>query len=190
VTTSADLRLVDEPDRSGRSTATLLASLSGRLAALHGITGADAVGSLTAGYAALGRSVARTAEGGRMLAAIRSSRAGANGERLWEALLIGKWASSLPPAPILDHLRNDLALLLADDVDETLDLPSMPPEPVGAGGGPVDETATAEHYLLGMWAFAREVQASVEELASEHLPPPGRVVTAIADPPLDGPVLP
>ena len=44
--------LVDELDHAGRSTATLLASLAGRLTVLHGMTGADAIGAITSGYAA------------------------------------------------------------------------------------------------------------------------------------------
>ncbi len=66
----------------------------------------------------------------------------------------------------------------------------MPPEPVGAEGGPADEPATSAHYLLGMWAFAREVQATLEAVAADHLSPPGTVVPSAAGPRLDGPVLP
>jgi hypothetical protein len=189
VTEPVRVRLVDEPDRSGRSTATLLASLASRLMVLHGITGADAIGALTAGYAALGRRIARTAEGQRMLRAIRASRAGTNGTRLWDSLLIGDWASALPPTEVLDQLRNDLALLAADDLDEALELPPMPAEPQGVDRPDPDQPATAEHYLLGMWAFAREVIAGVEALAGPSLEPAGGVHRATAPAPVDGPLL-
>jgi hypothetical protein len=186
----ARLRLVDEADTAGRTTATLLVSLSARLAALHSISGADAIGALTAGYAALGRKVAETAEGSQMFEAICRGRAGTNGERLWAALLIGRWASSLPPSPVLDQLRNDLALLLADDLDAALELPPMPPDIAGPDR-PDPEVATPAHYLLGMWAFAREVVAGMEALAAATLPPAERVVPGPPDEPaVRGPLLP
>jgi len=184
------LRLVDEPDSAGRTTATLLASLAARLAALHSISGADAIGALTAGYAALGRKVAETAEGHRMFEAICRGRAGSNGDELWKALLIGRWASSLPPSPVLDQLRNDLALLLADDLDAALELPPMPPEVFGTGR-PDPEPATPAHYLLGMWAFAREVVTGIEALAAATWPPPEQVVQGTPrEPTVRGPLLP
>jgi hypothetical protein len=184
------LRLVDEPDSTGRTTATLLTSLAARLAALHSISGADAIGALTAGYAALGRKVAKTADGHQMFEAIRRGRAGSNGDRLWSALLIGRWASSLPPSPVLDQLRNDLALLLADDLDAALELQPMPPEITGAGG-PDPEPATPAHYLLGMWAFAREVVTGIETLAEATLPQSPQVIhEAPMEQQVDGPLLP
>lgn len=187
---SVRLRLVDEPDSMGRTTATLLTSLAARLAALHSISGADAIGALTAGYAALGRKVAQTAEGRRMYEAICRGRAGSNGDRLWNALLIGRWASSLPPSPVLDQLRNDLALLLADDLDAALELPPMPPQIAGAQG-PDPEPATPAHYLLGMWAFAREVVTGVETLAEATLPRSPEVIREPrAQRQVDGPLLP
>ena len=97
--------LIDDAVESGRSTATLLASLAARLGALHVISGATAVGSLTAGLAALGRDVARTAEGRRMRAAIERGRSGRQRRHVWETLRVGSWASSLPPSPVLDQLR-------------------------------------------------------------------------------------
>jgi hypothetical protein len=184
------LRLVDEPNGTGRTTATLLASLAARLAVLHSVSGADAIGALTAGYAALGRKVAETAEGRRMFEAIRRGRAGGNGDRLWDALLIGRWASSLPPSPVLDQLRNDLALLLADDLDAALELPPIPPEVTGIDR-PEPEPATPAYYLLGMWAFAHEVVAGIEALTAVTRPPSQRVVPgARAEPAVGGPLLP
>ncbi len=184
------VRLVDEPDRSGRTTATLLASLRTRLAILNLASGADVIGSLASGYAALGREVSATAEGSRMRDALAAGRAGANGDALWASLLIDRWSSSLPPSPVLQHLRNDLALLLVDDLDETLELPPLAPEPVGGDGGPVDEPSTSLDFLVGVWAFSRELAAGVEALAEPTLPPAGRVEPGRTPPPtLEPPVL-
>lgn len=182
---TARIRLVDEPDRSGRTTATLLASLGARLAVLHGVSGADAIGAMVAGFAAIGRETARTAEGARLRAALIGGDAGANAERLWSALLIDRWTSAFPPSPVLDHLRNDFALLLADDIEEILDLPPVPPEPAGTGHVPAEPT-TAADVMLGLWAFAREIVAGVESLAGDA----ADVVAGPAPaPPTSGPLL-
>jgi hypothetical protein len=149
---------------------------------LHYTTGADAIGSLTSGFAALGREVSRTADGARMRTAIATGRAGSNGNALWSALLIGEWASGLPPAPILDHLRNDLALLLADDLETTLENPGIPSDVAGTAGT-APEPATFVDCILGMWAFAREVIRGVEALAAPTLPPAGTVTTGAGRPP-------
>ncbi len=184
------VRLVDEPERSGRTTATLLASLRTRLAILNLASGADVVGSLVAGYAALGREVSATTEGRRMRDALAAGRAGANGDALWASLLIDRWSSSLPASPVLQHLRNDLALLLVDDLDETLELPPLAPEPVGEGAGPVDEPSTSLDFMVGIWTFSRELAAAVEALAEPTLPPAGRVERGRTPPPaLEPPVL-
>jgi hypothetical protein len=172
---SARARLIDDADEAGRSTVTLIASLAARLGTLHVITGATAVGSLTSGLAALGREVARTASGARMRAAIEAGRAGANGDAIWETLKIGSWASSLPPSPVLDQLRNDLALLLADDVHETLDLLPIPPEMAGAHGAEEPPPAEFADFLLGWWAFSVEAARAIELLAAPTLESPGAV---------------
>jgi hypothetical protein len=187
---SSRLLLVDEPDGSGRTTATMLASLAARLAALHTISGADAIGALTSGYAAVGREFAKTADGRRLFEAISRGRAGGNGEQLWNSLLIGKWATSLPPTPVLDQLRNDLALLLAPDLDAAFQLPPMPADIAGVGRTD-PEPATPVHYLLGMWVFAREVVAGIKALAAATMPPRPRVVRAdTGQPDVRGPLLP
>lgn len=183
---TAQVRLVDEPDRSGRTTATLLASLGARLAVLHAVSGADAVGALVAGFAAVGRETAQTAEGARLREALAAGRAGGNGEQIWSALLIDRWTSTMPPSPVLDHLRNDLALLLAEDVGEVLDLPPVPPEPVGVEGAHEPQPTTAVDVMLGLWTFAHEIIGGVEALAESTMPAPERVVVTAAPPPTNG----
>jgi hypothetical protein len=170
VTAPVRVRLVDAPGEAGRTTATLLASLAARLGALHLISGADAVGSVAAGYCALGRLVSRTAEGARLRRALEEGRAGANGDTLWSALGIERWISSLPPTPVLDQLRNDVALVLADDLAETLELMPIPGEAAGERAEPAAPSEFVD-LVLGLWAFSRELVVAVEALAAPTLPP-------------------
>jgi hypothetical protein len=159
------VRLVDAAGGPGRTTATLLASLAARLGTLHLVSGGAAVGSLVAGFAALGRELRQTVPGARLHRAIESTRAGTNGDALWSALKVGDWASGLPPSPILDHLRNDLALLLADDLEDTLALLPIPGESAGAQAPADDgERASFADCVLGLWAFAREISRAVDAL--------------------------
>jgi hypothetical protein len=180
------VRLVDRPDEAGRSTATLLASLSSRLAALTLISGADAVGSLTAGLCVLGREASRTSDGARIHQAVLASRAFANGDAIWKALGIDRLVTA-PPSPVLDQLRNDLALLLADDLDVTLPLLPIPGET--APVEPVAQPLTVADYLVGLWAFAREVVWTVERVADATLPAAGPVDDTHPQPERDGPLL-
>ena len=171
---AARVRLVDAPGEPGRTTATLVASLAARLGTLYLVSGADAVGSLAAGFCALGREVSRTAEGSRLRRALESGRVGANGDAIWTTLLIGRWLSATPPSPVLDQLRNDVALLLADDLAETLELLPIPGEAAGERAAPLEDW-TFSDLVLGLWAFSREVVAAVEALAAPTLPPAGEV---------------
>lgn len=177
------VRLVDAPGEPGRTTATLLASLAARLGTLFVVSGADAVGSLAAGFGVLGRRVGETAEGARLRRAIERGRAGANGDELWEALKIGTWLSSLPPSPVLDQLRNDVALVLADDLPETIELLPIPPQPAGERAEPPAEVAFAD-LVLGLWAFSRELVTAVEALAAPTLGPDDELLAG--EPPVDG----
>ncbi len=165
-TDSVRVRLIDQPDGPPRTTATLVASLAARLAALYYVSGADAIGSLTAGFAALGREVARTAEGARMRESIEASRAGINGRTLWSSLKMGDWASTMVPSPILDQLRNDVALLLSEDLEATLQFMPIPSHQTGIEKAAAPEAASFVDCVLGLWAFSRELVEVVQRLAS------------------------
>lgn len=170
---SSDVRLLDAADES-RTTATLIASLTARLAALQVTTGSVAVGSLVAGFCALGRDVARTTDGARLRQALERSRVGANGAAIWRSLRLDTWVTSVPPSPVLDQLRNDTGLLLADDLAETLALLPIPGQPAGAIGGEDpwgERKATFIDLMLGMWAYGREMTAIVEGLAAPTMGP-------------------
>jgi hypothetical protein len=142
------------------------------------VSGADAIGSLTAGFAALGREVSRSAEGARVRKALEGGRAATNGNALWSALRISEWASGLPASPVLQHLRNDLALLLADDLEDTLELLPIPSQPVGAQPLENSESATFLDCVVGLWAFSTELIRSVEALTAPTLMPAGFVAAA------------
>jgi hypothetical protein len=186
----AAVKRVQLADAEGeaRTTGSLLASLAARLGALHFISGTDAVGSLAAGFAALGREMGRTAEGAGLREALSAGLPGMNGGALWAALRIEEWVSSSPPSPVLDQLRNDLALLLASDLEETLALLPIPGSAAGAaaagGGGP----ATFVDCALGLWAFSRELVRAVETLAGPLRAATGTVVPG-PEPERAGPLL-
>lgn len=163
------IQLVDAPQEA-RTTATLLASLAARLTTLHFTSGPTAIGSIVAGYGALGREVSKTAEGARLRRALERGRASANGEAIWDALKIRAWIESAAPSPILDHLRNDLSLLLAGDLLETIELLPIPGSASGdlsAGAEPANDFLDC---VLGMWAFSRELVRGVEALAASTMP--------------------
>jgi hypothetical protein len=176
----ARVRLADLPDET-RSTTTLVASLGARISMLTLISGSSAVGSLMAGFAALGRRVSRTAEGARMRRALEAGRAGHNVAALWKALRIDHWASGVAPTPVLDHLRNDLAILLAGDLDETLALLPVPGHPAGAGAEADDDSVSPLDCLVGMWFYSTEMVRGIEALAAPTLPLPGSVVAPNRD---------
>jgi hypothetical protein len=169
--------LVDRAEGPGRTTATLVASLAARLSLLHVISGADTAASVIAGYAALGREVRQTEEGARLHAAIEKGRAGANGDALWAALHIGEWASTAIPTAVLDQLRNDVAVLLVDDLEATLETMPIPCQP-DPHPSPAPAKVTFPDYLLGMWAFSLELVRSIESLAAPTLTSSGAFTEA------------
>lgn len=191
MTAFARLRAVDQPTGHRRTLRALIGSLAARLATLSAVTGGQAIGSHLAGIAALGREVARTDDGRRLRAGLDRSRAGANGEALWQSLRIGGWLSAMPPSPVMDELRNDLALLLADDIDAAIDGLRDPANPEPPPTAPLAEPHRVEFadLMLGLWAWGRELSRSVEAAAGN---PTGSAQVAVETregPVLDGPVL-
>lgn len=184
------LQLIDEPEGPGRTTATLVASLTARLATLGLVSGADAIGSLTAGFAALGREVSRSSEGARLRAALDSSRAGNNGRALWRVLKMNAWLAGMPASPVLEQLRNDVALLLASDLTDVLAVLPIPAQTAPARVEDDKEPYTFLDCTLGLWAFSAELVRSVEALAAATASAPGQFVEAQSSPPAEnGPLL-
>jgi hypothetical protein len=165
------VQLIDEADGPGRTTSTLVASLTARLAALRLCSGADAIGSLTAGFAVLGREVSRTAEGARLRRALETSRAGHNGQALWAALQITVWLAGMPASPVIEQLRNDVALLLASDLSDVIGLLPIPATQSPARIADDEQPYTFLDCVLGLWAFSGELVRSVEALAKGTVVP-------------------
>lgn len=164
--TDARVKLIDAPEESGRSTATLIASLTARLATLYAVSGAAAVGSMVAGFAAIGREASATVEGARLRRALAKSRVASNGESIWAALRIRQWASLVPAAPLLEQMRNDMALLLAPNLEETLALLPIPGEPAGGAGADDEPASEFLDCIIGMWAYSHEMTQAIEALAA------------------------
>lgn len=164
--------LVDPEGEADRTTASLVSSLATRLIILHYTSGVSVIGSMLAGLSLAGREVARTAEGARLRKALAASPAARNGEAIWAALRIGDIAAGLPATPILDHVRNDLALLLAEDLAETLAEPPTPPAMGSRGANGSAGEASFLDCMLGIWAHARELNRSIESLAGLAAPSP------------------
>jgi hypothetical protein len=156
---------VDHPNEVGRSTTTLLAAVLTRAATLGAISGAQAVASMIAGLAALGRSVAGTIEGQHMRDAIDHGRLRENLDLLFGGLGLGALASASPPTPMLEDFFNDVALVLAPDVADSVD-GALVGTVTGASVGllrspePVDPV----DFVVGFWAFSSEVAATLREL--------------------------
>jgi hypothetical protein len=152
------------------------------------VSGADAIGSLVAGFVELGRSVSQTAEGARLRRALERGLPGLNGTLIWSKLRIDDWASTMAASPVLDQLRNDIALLLADDLEVVLDLAPIPGELRGAQADD-REPATFIDFMVGLWSFSRELVSAVDELAAPTVDAPGRFVQAAAVEDVDGTLL-
>ena len=85
---------------------------------------------------------------------------------LWSALSLGDFASIVPPTPVLEDLRNDVALLLADDLEPALaDLDALS---LGSGLGLVRDPRPVDvlDVLVGMWVLGRFVGDAVELLSA------------------------
>jgi hypothetical protein len=183
-----DVRVVleDAPDGAPRTTETLLASLIVRVRTLGLLTGAQAVGSLVGGVAAVGHEVSRGAEGGRIRRVLEQTRAGVNAETLWSALELGHLASLVPPTPVLEDLRNDIALLLADDLVQAV--AELDESSLESGIGLVREPQPFDvlDFLVGLWALGGFVADTIALLAAPSIPVEDATDTSDAT---DGPVL-
>jgi hypothetical protein len=174
------VQLADTERGPERTTATLIASLQARMTALFLVSGADAVASIAAGMARLGRQVSLTAEGMRMRQALESSRAAANGRAVWSKLRLSEWTCGIFPAPVLEQLHNDVAILLAEDVHQVLQALPLPSEMVGPDAMGDTPDVDFVDLAIGLWAFSRELTHCVEDLAAPHLPPRGSFGPGVA----------
>ncbi|MFN0103828.1 MAG: hypothetical protein ACKV2U_17310 [Bryobacteraceae bacterium] len=186
--TAHRIQLADTQQGPERTTATLLASLQARMTALYLVSGADAVASITAGMARLGRQVSETAEGMRLRRALESSRSAMNGRAVWNKLRLSEWTCGILPTPVLEQLHNDVAILLADDVDVVLQALPLPAEMVGPEGTADTPDVDFVDVAIGLWAFSRELTHCIEDLAAPHLPPRGSFGPNGAAP-MDGSIL-
>jgi hypothetical protein len=130
------------------------------------------------GFGALGRRVGQTAAGGRLRRALEAGRVGSNVTALWKALRIDTWAAGVAPSPVIDHLRNDLALLLSADLEETLALLPIPGRPAGTAAEADDDPVTPIDCLVGMWFYSTEMARAIEALAAPTLPPADEIIPA------------
>jgi hypothetical protein len=89
------------------------------------------------------------------------------------------------PAPCWTTFENDLALLLADDLEQALELPPIPNETAGSRGVQSIGPATFVDCVVGLWAFSVELVRAVELLAAPSLEPPGAVARS-GTPPDEG----
>ena len=171
--TFAHISLTDHAIGPPRTTMTLLASLVTRVSTLPLLNGAQAIGSLVSGLAAVGREVGATAEGAALRTALARSRLVANGDSLWSELHLDASTSALPPRPVFDDLRNDLALLLAPDLLDSLE--RLDPAHLGAGLGLIQEPeeATFLDFAVGLWVVADEIVAVIGAMAASAPPVPG-----------------
>jgi hypothetical protein len=147
----------------------LLASLIGRFTALHFVTGATSLGWSLSGLVVLGSQVSQTAAGARLRKALAVGKAAKNLTRLWTELHLGEWASLSQPAPVLDQMRNDVALLLSDDLEEAIARMPMPSHPEAEGKDAEDEqpdpAEQALDFVVGLWSYCRETVEGIEAVA-------------------------
>jgi hypothetical protein len=160
------VRLVDPEGDADRTTAALISSLATRLIILHYTSGVSVIGSLLAGLTLAGHEAARSVEGARLRRALAASPAARNGEAVWRALRIGDMAAGLPATPVIEHVRNDLALLLAPDLEEALGETPAPPALRSRSADTALGEANFLDCLLGLWIHAREITRAIEALAA------------------------
>lgn len=154
---------VDDSADVSRRTSTLLVSLLTRVATLSAVSGAQALLSMIAGLAALGRSTGETVDGHQLRERLAEGRMRENLELLFSKFGLGAAVAGSPPTPMLEDFLNDLSLVLSPDVGDVVDA-ALVAAAGGAGvgllvsGQPVDPV----DVVVGLWAFSREVAASIE----------------------------
>lgn len=179
-----DGEFVDDPAELGRRTSTQMVSVLTRASTLGVISGAQALASMIAGLAALGREASTTIVGERRRAALEHGRVRDNLELLFSRFGLGALASISPPTPILEDFFNDLALLLAPDTNQVVDAAALGALE-GLGVGLLLPPASAApfeplDFLLGLWTYSAEVAAAFDAL-SDDVPTDDVGVTVAAD---------
>jgi len=95
----------------------------------------------------------------------------------------------MPPSPVLQQMRNDIALLLAPDIEEILQLLPIPSQSVGVKNAPPIEPATFVDFVLGLWAFSSELVIAVEKLAAPTFARDDLTAAASSDSPSNSSIL-
>jgi hypothetical protein len=88
------------------------------------------------------------------------------------------WLAGMPASPVLDQLRNDVALLLASDLADVL---TVLPIPSTNSPGRIEDEKEPYTFLdcvLGLWAFSSELVRSVEALAAATASKQGEFVSS------------
>ncbi len=121
-----------------------------------------------------------TAEGARVREAVLATRIASNGDALWARLGMHAAWSVFSPTPVLEDVRNDLALLLADDLSAALaDIDSVDPaERIGPLRVP--EPIECVDVIIGMWAYSRDRGGRRPDLGTRRV---GRDTTAVVQRP-------
>ncbi|SRR5579883_252481 len=167
---SSKINLADKDSACPRSTKNLLASLHSRLTILRYISGGEALGSIIAGMAKLGKEVSQTTEGLRLRNALESKHHTSNGRALWQKLRISDWLGNTIPSPVLDQLQNDVALVLSNDLHSELQAFTVYDRPTTCL---TDDMGKIEiDYLdvtIGLWAYSRYFIRIIEDLASTSI---------------------
>ena len=82
----------------------------------------------------------------------------------------------MPASRVLDQLRNDVALLLVDDLAETFELPPLVAEPTGTEKSEAPERIDPVDLMVGMWVLAKDTVDLVQALSDSSGLPEATVV--------------
>lgn len=88
---------------------------------------------------------------------------------------------------LLDQMRNDMALLLSDDLAPTLQFMPIPAHQSGVGAEPAPSNFA--DCVVGLWAFSRELVQMLESIAAPTMPPATLRESAPTPEPPTGPLL-